>query len=149
MVAVGDSFTADEYGRARDLPGFLPEGVKRGRAGHVIHGRGRVIYRAGFADLDSDQQFWEALMADVGVRRPIRVTDEKGRVVTGVEYRSTRYKEGYLLNMVSYARHELPVRLVAPEPIERVTNLFDGTEEADFFEVAPLEPLLLFIETSR
>ena len=76
-------------------------------------------------------------MADLGVDRPLRITDENGRVVTGVEYRSTRYKEGYLLNLVNYGLHELPVRLVAPKRIARVTNLFDGT----------LEPRLLFVET--
>ena len=47
-------------------------------------------------------------MVDLGVDRPLRVTDENKRVVTGVAYRSTRYKGGYLLNVVSYSRQTFP-----------------------------------------
>jgi len=64
-------------------------------------------------------------------------------------YRSTRREDGCLVNVVSYRVHEVPVRIVAPERIERVTNLFDGTVVSDFFELEPLQPLLLLVQTAR
>ena len=80
---------------------------------------------------------------------PIRVTDEKGRLLNGVAYRSTPYKDGYLLNLVSYRLHENPVRIVAPEPIAEITNLFDGAPARDFFELETLDPHLLYIEVAE
>jgi len=47
---------------------------------------------------------------------------------------------------VSYRRHELPVRIVAPGRIEGLTNLFDGEPVGEFLE---LEPLLLFIDATE
>jgi hypothetical protein len=85
-------------------------------------------------------------MTDLKVARPIRVTDEKGRLVEGVAYRSTPYQDGYLLNMTSYRSYEKPVRIVAPEPIVQITNLFDGAPGRDFLELETLDPQLLYIE---
>lgn len=89
-----------------------------------------------------------AVMTDVGVDRPVRVTDEKGRPQLGILHWSVRHKGGYLINIVNYRSYEFPVRIVAPDPIERITNLFTGRRAPDFFELAPLEPFLLFVETA-
>jgi hypothetical protein len=147
LVVIGDSFAADEYGRVRPLPAFLPDGVDQNHPATAKHGDGVVIYRPGTMALEDCQRLGEMLLADLDVSRPVRVTDEKGKIITGVEYRSVPHNGGYLLNIVNYRRHELPVRLVAPGRIARVTNLFDGNPAKDFFELEPLEPLLLFIET--
>ncbi len=87
-------------------------------------------------------------MADLDVERPIRLTDEKGVVVSGVEYRSVPYRDGYLLNLVNYRRHEVPARILAPQPIWQITNLFDGAPADAFLELAPLKPQLLYVETA-
>jgi len=149
LVVVGDSFAMDEYSRPRELPDFLPGSARDGRPGAVSVGEGLVIYRPGPLSVEEYRQLGEALMTDLKVSRPVRVTDEKGRLVPGVMYWSTRREDGYLVNVVSYRVHEIPVRIVAPERIERVTNLFDGTVVADFFELEPLQPLLLSVQTAR
>jgi hypothetical protein len=148
ILVVGNSFVADEYGNPRDWPEYVQESAERGVAGIAKFGRGTVIYRPAL-NLFDYQQLGEALMHDLGVKRPIRVTDETGRVATGVEYRSTQYKKGYLLNLVNYGTHEIPVRLVGPERIDRITNLLDGERRTAFLELPPLEPLLLYVETDR
>ncbi len=148
LVVVGDSFAADDYGKPRPLPAFLPDCAARGESGTANHGNGTVVYRPGPLSLEACQRLGEMLLADLEVSRPLRVTDEKGQIITGIEYRSTPYKEGFLLNIVNYRRHELPVRIIAPGRITRVTNLFDGTPGSDFFELDPLDPLLLFVEAA-
>jgi len=147
LVVIGDSFTADEYGHARVQPRFLLPGTERDIAGLASYGQGTVVYRPAQMSVQAYQLLGEALMVDLGVQRPIRITDEKGRVVGGVEYRSTPFKGGYLLNLVSYRRHEIPVRIVASKRIQQVTNLFDGSPTGDFLELVPLEPMLLHVET--
>jgi hypothetical protein len=51
--------------------------------------------------------------------------------------------------MVSYRSHEKPVRIVAPEPIAQITNLFDGAPARDFLELETLDPQLLYIEMAK
>ncbi len=149
LVTVGDSFAMDEYSRPRDLPGFLPGNANHGQPGMASVGRGLVIYRPGSLSVEEYRQLGEMLMSDLGVDRPVRVTDEKGRLVPGVVYWSTRHNDGYLVNIVSYRTHEIPVRILVPEGIERMTNLFDGTTLPDFLELEPLQPLLLSVKVAK
>jgi len=147
LVVTGDSFAADEYGHARVRPQFLPPSKEQNIARTATYGQGTVVYRPARMSLQAYQLLGEALMIDLGVQRPIRITDEKGRIVDGVEYRSIPFKGGYLLNLVSYRRHEIPVRIVASKRIRQITNLFDGSRTADFLELVPLRPTLLHVET--
>ena len=80
------------------------------------------------------------------MKRPIRLVDEKGAAISGVEYRSAPYRDGYLLNLVNYRRREVPARIVAPHGLQRITNLFDGKPADHFLELVPLDPLLLYLE---
>jgi hypothetical protein len=150
LVVTGDSFAMDEYGQPRDVPPSLrgnPSLSALGAARSV--GKGKVMWRPARLSATGYRNLGEDLMTDLDVARPIRVTDEKGRLVEGVAYRSTPYKDGYLLNMASYRTHEKPVRIVAPEPTVRITNLFDGTPARDFFELETLDPQLLYVEVAK
>jgi len=150
VVVTGDSFAMDEYGQTRDVPPSLRGDASLSTLGAARPvGKGRVMWRPAPWSAQGYRTLGEDLMTDLNVARPIRVTDEKGRLVEGVSYRSTRYKNGYLLNMTSYRSHEKPVRIVAPEPIAQITNLFDGTRARDFFELEALDPQLLYIEVAK
>jgi hypothetical protein len=130
LVVAGDSFAADEYGHVRVRPRFLPPGKELDMDGIVAHGDGTVIYRPDRMSMQAYQLLGEALMVDLGV-----------------QHRSIPFKGGYLLNLVSYRRHEIPVRIIASKRIRQVTNLFDGSRTGDFLELVPLAPLLLHVET--
>ncbi|MCP4645379.1 MAG: hypothetical protein GY851_33355, partial [bacterium] len=142
LVVVGDSFAMDEYSRPRALPAFLPDSTERVAA----HGEGTVIYRPSALSVEEYRELGEALLSSLEVDRPVRVTDEKGRLAPGVMYWSTRRDGGYLVNVVNYRSYALPIRIAAPERIEKMTNLFDESAVPDFLELDPLEPLLLFLE---
>ncbi len=143
IVVVGDSFNSDEYGLSRTRPQFL-----QAKSSITRYGKGRVLYRKSMT-VDEYQKLGETLMNDLEVARPIRVSNQNGQHVPGVEYRSVPYKQGYLVNLVHYGTHELPVQLTAPSGINRVVNLFDDAIVSDVFEIEPLSPMLLYVETAR
>lgn len=148
LVVTGDSLTEDEYGQARRLPPELQTNAADPKTVHSA-GSGRVLWKPSGLSTDQYLRLGEDLMTDLDVSRPVRVTDQKGRLIKGIAYRSIPWQDGYLLNMVSYRKHETPVRIVAPESVAEITNLFDGTSARDFFELDPLEPHLLYLQVKK
>ena len=146
LVVVGNSFAQNEYGQPRTSPTFMPNVVDPKIPTHSTFGKGTTYYRPALADLSTRKAFANSLINDLKVTRPILLTEEHGIPTTGIEYRSTPYRDGYLLNLVNYRRHELPVRINTPHPAKKITNLFTNKPTDQFLELEPLQPLLLYIE---
>ena len=133
LVTVGKCFTHDEYGRARN------ETLEQKGSGRLVEYPSRLTARAYREILDD-------LLDETGCNRPVRMKAEHGESIWGVNLRAAEHDGKWLVSLVNFGRRDQTIALHADATIMSAFNLIEETDAALPITLAPLEPVLLFLE---
>ncbi len=143
LVASGDTFSTDEYGRPRDRSPLIGPND----SGPCDVGQGKVWSLPAYTASTDYRDVLNDLLEAAGAARPLRITDELGRSIGGIHHLSYTDNDRIIAHVVSVADDERTIRLNTSGKITGVTNLIDGTPQGRLMEIEPLTPLLLEIGT--
>lgn len=130
VLAVGDCFTRDEYGRPQSKR-LIPSR------------RGRLVVQSGSLAPRAYRDRLAKLLDERAPRGRVLVTDERKHPVWGVEARAVRQPGRWLVHLLNLTQSPLRVRLANPEARGSATNLLTGKSVASSSTLRPLEPVLL------
>jgi hypothetical protein len=133
VMTVGECFTHDEYGRARNTT------LEQAGPGRLVAYPGPLTGRA-------YREILDGLLDEAQCDRPVRIEGEYGEPIWGVNLRTVEHNGKRLVSLVNFSRRNHTVVLDTDASIVRAVNLFNNTEVPQPLSLAPLEPLLLSLE---
>lgn len=133
VLAGGECFTHDEYGRAR-------------QQGLVQAGSGRLVAYPRRLSACAYGELADALMDNAGCRRPVRLRSKFDERLWGINLRTVEQDGKQLVSLVNYGRAAFDVNLKTERRIARVFDVLGGYETVLPRAVKPLDPVLLSIE---
>ena len=128
VVLIGHCLGGDEYGNARH--GAEPFGVKLDTE--------PTDERGLFEVFSSRMERWE-------IERPIEVTTEEGAPAWGIETRSVKTGEGWIVNLCNHLREPQRVQLTQKGTPVQGRDLLSDTQVTSPFVLHPLQPLLIAV----
>jgi len=143
VLAVGPCLTHDDLNRRRaaEPPAGTTAPIAEVQATEGALGKGRIIRLDPPSDLGAYRALGDELLARVGAKRPVRVVNEKGGQVDGVEMRSAANDGERLYYLINMNKSAVVVDLT-PRP-RAAQDLITGKEIGFPCEMACLEVLLL------
>ena len=136
VMTVGACFTHDEYARPRV-------------SALVQSGEGRLIAYPDPLSPEAYRGILDRLLDAAQCPRPVRVTGAYGEPVWGVNLRAVKHEGRWLVSLLDLTHAERVVSLRMDAPVQRMVNLFDQTEVTAPLTLAPLEPVLLSVESDE
>lgn len=112
----------------------------------LIRGKGKIYYCAIPLKPQSYATLLEAVLAETGVERPIRVLDDTGASVWGVEARACEYQGDILMYAINLLSEAVTVHLAGPRPVQAVHDLIADQGLGSRFRLAPLQTVILRVK---
>ena len=113
----------------------------------IPRGKGRLYYAAMQLKPHSYSTLLDAILDDLGVRRPVRLLDKRGQPLWGVEARACEYGGCTLVYAINLLAEPVSVRIAARKRTTAIHDLITGESLGERFTLAGLQTVILRLDT--